>query len=241
MRMRLTNARRRHRDAGVRPPSRPRNEERINLADLAVATNVLGPGRRAILWVQGCPRRCPGCMSAALQAFTVDREWLTPLQLAQRVLELQPLAGVTLVGGEPFAQAGPLATLLGLLRQTTDLGVVTYSGYTLRTLASGRHPAWQALLAATDLLIDGPYRETAACDLLWRGSANQRLHWLSPRYRALAPFVEQARGRLIELDLDASGQLRVVGIPEPGFIERMLRGLRERGVEVLPDEGPVRE
>jgi anaerobic ribonucleoside-triphosphate reductase activating protein len=204
----------------------------INLADFAVATNVLGPGRRAIIWVQGCPRRCPNCITPHMQRFDIDREWVTPAQLADRVLEHLPLEGVTFVGGEPLSHARQLCELVKVIRQTCDLSVVTYTGHRFARIQALRKAEWQSLVEVTDLLIDGEYIEAQACDLIWRGSANQQLHFLSPRYEALAPYVMNARGRLLEFGVDRYGQLRVIGIPEAAFFDTLAERLQEQGIDL---------
>jgi len=208
----------------------------INLADFDVATNVLGPGRRALIWVQGCPRRCPHCITPHMQRFDIEREWISPAVLAERVLAQLPLEGITFVGGEPFSHARQLSALVQEIRKTVNLSVVTYTGHSLNRIRAVKRPDWQHLLALTDLLIDGEYLEQESCDLLWRGSANQQLHFLSPRYQRLAPYVQHARGRLLDIRYSAHGLLRVIGIPEPGFFDQLLAGLNEEGVVLtLPE------
>lgn len=210
--------------------------QKINLADFAIAADVLGPGRRALVWVQGCPRRCYHCITPHMQDLKQVREIVTVDDLAQRILLQLPLEGITFLGGEPFAHAQALAALVRTLRSTTDLSVVTYTGYTLTQLHEANNPAWDALLAVSDILIDGEYIEAQACDLLWRGSANQQLHFLTPRYAALAPLVQNARGRLLEFSLDRQGRLRVIGIPEPDFFVRLQSNLAAHEVSLHMDD-----
>jgi len=202
----------------------------VNVADFATATEVLGPGKRALIWVQGCPRRCPGCITPHMQTFDVLRTPMTSDELARRILAVPGIEGVTFVGGEPFSQASGLAECVHTFRQVADLSVVTYSGYTRGELEQGDEPGWADLLAVTDLLIDGDYRATEACDLLWRGSRNQRLHFLTSRYRALAPTVENARGRVLEVQVTGEGQIRILGIPAAGFFQHLTQGLLAQGV-----------
>jgi anaerobic ribonucleoside-triphosphate reductase activating protein len=204
----------------------------INLADFAIATNVLGPGRRAIVWVQGCPRSCPSCITPHMQPFGVRRELIAPGDLASRVLSHMPLDGITFVGGEPFSHARELAALVDTLRSEVDVGVVTYTGHTLEQIQRVRSADWEALLAVTDLLIDGEYLEERACDLLWRGSENQTLHFLSNRYAPLAPYVRSARGRLLEIALNNRGELRIIGIPDKAFFETLACQLADQGVDL---------
>jgi anaerobic ribonucleoside-triphosphate reductase activating protein len=226
-------------DGGTAAPPAAGAAHGINLADYAVAADVLGPGRRAVVWVQGCPRRCPGCITAHMQRFDVDRAWVTAADLAGRILGDGPLEGLTLVGGEPFSHAAPLAELATLVRRA-GLSVVTYSGHTYEQLLRAGRADWRALLDATDLLIDGEYLAAQSTDLLWRGSANQRLHFLSPRYRHLAPALADARGHALSLELDAGGLLRIIGIPAPGFHEELAAALAAQGVDLryLADEPP---
>jgi pyruvate-formate lyase-activating enzyme len=41
----------------------PAHSLALNIAATCQATYALGPGLRSAVWVQGCPFRCPGCIS----------------------------------------------------------------------------------------------------------------------------------------------------------------------------------
>ena len=183
----------------------------VEIAD----TEAEGPGRRYAIWVQGCPMRCPGCCNPELVRFGGGTP-TTVATLLERVLaahRASPLAGVSLLGGEPFAQALPLAVLAEQLREA-GLGVMVYSGYTLAELEQqivAEQPGVARLLAATDLLVDGRY-ERALPDTTrrWIGSTNQRLHFLSSRHHPAQP--EFSQGETIELRI-RDGELIINGWP----------------------------
>ncbi|MFO7567785.1 MAG: 4Fe-4S single cluster domain-containing protein [Enhygromyxa sp.] len=183
----------------------------VEIAD----TEAEGPGRRYAIWVQGCPMRCPGCCNPELLRFGAG----TPTRvdaLLERVHAAHrksPLSGLSLLGGEPFAQALPLAVLAEQAR-ALELGVMVYSGFTLAELeqriAAGE-PGVARLLAATDLLVDGRYeRDQPDTTRRWIGSSNQRLHFLSTRHHPAQP--EFSAGETIELRL-VDGELIINGWP----------------------------
>ena len=145
-----------------------------------------GPGLRAILWVQGCSllctKRClnPHLLSAAGGYETVAAEVLEHLLDLQR--NYDELEGVTVLGGEPFDQASALAALLSEVR-LHGLSTMVYTGHVVEELVKSADPGVDALLAATDVLVDGPFVEQFHDEtLIWRGSANQRLLTLTDRY-----------------------------------------------------------
>jgi anaerobic ribonucleoside-triphosphate reductase activating protein len=102
--------------------------------------------------------------------------------LMGRILSTPGLRGVTFSGGEPFAQAESLSTLAESLSDA-GLDVITYTGYTHEQLKSSGRPGWKRLLAATDILVDGPYVRELKTNLPMRGSSNQRLIFLTDRLR----------------------------------------------------------
>jgi len=185
----------------------PHKAGRLNVAAWQARSVVNGPGERFVLWLQGCPRRCPECINPEFLPIT-PRNLIAVEQMAARILAVTGIEGVTYSGGEPFLQAAPLAVLSAHL-QAQGLGIVCYSGYTLQELQNHPDPGVQALLARLDLLIDGPYIQAQTAPLRWRGSANQQLHYLSPRYAAYANS-QPAPAAEIELSLDAKG-LAVTG------------------------------
>jgi anaerobic ribonucleoside-triphosphate reductase activating protein len=154
----------------------------LNLAMYLPRSRANGPGTRMVVWVQGCPFRCPGCQNPDYLAYqpnkivTVDRVW-------QRFQQTSGLDGISFSGGEPFAQAVGLAELAKRVR---DVGktVVCWTGYRLEQLNGGGSPAAVKLLTQTDLLIDGLFQSEQSGHFVMRGSANQRLHFLSGRIRA---------------------------------------------------------
>ena len=106
-------------------------------------------------------------------------------ELADEICATPEIEGLTVVGGEPFAQARALAHVAELV-QRAGRSVMIFSGYTLTDLQRAQNPDYDRLLAHTDLLIDGPYLERErVTDRRWIGSANQGIHFLTDRYSHL--------------------------------------------------------
>ncbi len=139
-----------------------------------------GPGKRAVLWVQGCPLDCPRCWNPALQDPGGGRA-VGIESLISRLTALPDIEGLTVSGGEPTEQAAALAMLLETVRQQTDLSVLLFSGRIMariRSMTGGLR-----LLAATDVLVDGPYDyRLANAHGDWPASANQNILFLTDRY-----------------------------------------------------------
>ncbi len=133
-----------------------------------------GPGFRYVVFAQGCPRNCPGCHNPQTHSFTGGR--IADIRDLFREICADPLLkGVTFSGGEPFCQPGPLAEL-GRMVHTRGLDVVSFSGYLYEELTAMRDPGVGALLAQTDILIDGPFiLAQKDLSLRFRGSRNQRV------------------------------------------------------------------
>jgi anaerobic ribonucleoside-triphosphate reductase activating protein len=188
---------------------------------------VLGPGARAVIWVQGCPLRCRGCVAAETLPF--EGGTAHPVaELADWICGLPDIEGVTLSGGEPFSQAAALAELLDAVRaRRPELGAMAYSGFRYEALRRG-DPDRRALLRRLDLLVDGPYVASQHGSLRWRGSANQRIVALTDRYPDLAAQPDTSAG--IELSVEADGTLSWAGVPpSPGFREGLEEQLAARG------------
>jgi anaerobic ribonucleoside-triphosphate reductase activating protein len=91
--------------------------------------------------------------------------------------------GVSILGGEPFAQPDGLLALVLALRSGDSRHILCYSGYTYEALR--RQAEWQpaigAVLDEIDVLIDGPYVAALADGAgPWMGSTNQRVLALKP-------------------------------------------------------------
>jgi anaerobic ribonucleoside-triphosphate reductase activating protein len=182
-------------------------------------TTVEGPGIRAAVQVQGCPIHCAGCALPQTWPET-GGELVDSAALATRILQTPNLEGVTFLGGEPFAQAGALADLGERVRRR-GLSVLTFTGYTLEALRARRDDAIEALLSVTDLLLAGPFRhEERDFSRPWVGSANQRFHFLTPRYAHLSEQLTAISNRL-EVRLRPDGRVEINGLAAP----EAMRGL----------------
>lgn len=144
----------------------------MRIADIIQESYVDGPGIRFTVFTQGCSHKCPGCHNPQTHDFSGGREFTVDALLD--MIQKDPLLdGLTLTGGEPFAQAEQCALLAEKVR-ALGLDVWTYTGYTFEQLLDDQSAL--NLLKNTDVLIDGPFiLEKRSLSFLWRGSLNQRL------------------------------------------------------------------
>ena len=183
-------------------------------------TRAEGPGERACIWGHGWPSRCPGC---AVPWTWEDNggKFVETERLFERILSSPTIEGVTFVGGEPFAQAAALAHL-GQLLQKVGLSVVTFTGYLYENLSTSSRQDWHNLLAVTDLLIDGPYRQDLNdINRPWVGSSNQQYHFLSPRYLHMKNTLTNIANRL-EIRIYQDGQIFLNGMASSEQIESLI-------------------
>jgi anaerobic ribonucleoside-triphosphate reductase activating protein len=135
-----------------------------------------GPGLRFTVFTQGCPHGCEGCHNPQTHDFNGGSVITVAALIAQ--MRGNPLTdGLTLSGGEPFAQAAECAELAEAARES-GLNVWAYSGWTFEELLkkAEAEPEIMRLLRATDVLVDGRFELSGrSLDLKWRGSGNQRI------------------------------------------------------------------
>jgi anaerobic ribonucleoside-triphosphate reductase activating protein len=153
----------------------------INIMGYVDESEVNGPGYRAVVWVQGCKRECPGCFNPESWSFETNK-LIAIEELANQILSNPQNQGVTFSGGEPFWQAPALAQLAKRLK-TAGFNIMSFTGFTLNELLSENAPIGsKELLEQLDILVDGPYVEALAInspDSLV-SSRNQRVHVFNP-------------------------------------------------------------
>jgi anaerobic ribonucleoside-triphosphate reductase activating protein len=202
----------------------------VKLSRLHHPVTVLGHGRRAGVWFQGCSIRCHGCVSQDTWDARDSHEIPVADVVAWIAGHADDLDGVTLTGGEPFDQPEALDELLtGLeaLRSTLPqpLDLLSYSGYSHRLLGR-RHPD---LISRLDALISEPFVQHRATTLPLRGSSNQVLSTPTALGRERYASPPPAGGRRIQVSAQDDG-LWYIGIPAPGDMERLDAMMRARGV-----------
>ena len=154
------------------------NNNIINLHAVIPVSRVNGPGLRMVVFFQGCAGGCPGCFNPETHSFDGSRPVSVEELFARNLRDTAE--GITVSGGEPFMQPGPLHTLL-LAARARALSTVVYSGLTYALIASD--PELSRSLPFIDVLIDGAYDEALVDEtLLARGSKNQTIHLLTDRY-----------------------------------------------------------
>ncbi len=179
----------------------------LNLHALVPASRANGPGLRAVVWLQGCSRGCPGCANPGTHD-PAPRWLVAPGELADRLAASPGAEGVTLTGGEPLEQAEGVLELLERLRSSTSLSVVLFTGCDpdeVRALPHG-----PGILARVDVLVAGPYRHDLRAPGCLGGSSNQVALCLTDRYRPedLEPTVAA------EVLVAPDGRVTVTG-PDP--------------------------
>lgn len=156
----------------------------MNYAAIKTYDIANGPGVRTSVFVSGCTRHCKECFQPQTWDFSYGEE-LTEAVTQEILRSLEPahIAGLTVLGGEPFEpknQAGVAALLRRVRDRFPQKSLWAFTGYLLdRELLAGKvgDPALvREILSCLDVLVDGPFEiEKKDLMLRFRGSSNQRL------------------------------------------------------------------
>lgn len=157
---------------------------------------VEGPGRRSVVQLQGCVKKCVGCFVEETHPLDGGVS-MSVSEVVELLLdpEGEPRDGVTVLGGEPFMQPDGLAVLLGELKSRQQ-HITLYSGYTLEELRARPEPSVHAALVLADILIDGAFIAAQSRNAgEWRGSTNQRIIYAPGKSSGEKPSVTNGSHR----------------------------------------------
>ena len=152
-----------------------------------------GKGVRVTLFVSGCTNHCKNCFQPEtwnfnygkpnlISMWVADMEFKTPKEIIE-ALKPSHIAGLTLLGGEPFEPENQreLVKLLRRVRkELPEKNIWSFTGFILDQdlLDGGRKhcEVTDEMLSLLDVLVDGPFKEEEKdIALAFRGSRNQRV------------------------------------------------------------------
>lgn len=134
-----------------------------------------GPGCRISLFVSGCRNRCKGCFNPETWNFNYGREFTSEtLQELQGLLSDEHVAGLSILGGDPFEPENQQCVYdicRAVREQFGDSKTIwIWTGYHWEDLRDN------PIMKYIDVLVDGPFvEELKDLRLFYRGSRNQRV------------------------------------------------------------------
>lgn len=147
----------------------------VNLARIYYPVTVLGPGKRVGIWLAGCDRNCPGCISPELKTSSSG----TYVEVTEIMKNIQKLCsdaeGFTISGGEPFTSPDGLCALVREISKMSE-DIIIFTGYRLSELMEMRDDNVDYILDNISVLVDGPFIEALNDGKGLRGSSNQNIH-----------------------------------------------------------------
>ena len=180
----------------------------INIHRYEVVENehLYGPGKRLLLFTQGCSLRCRGCTNQHLWEFGKGID-VTIDEVLNQCIDLD---GITLHGGEPLDQAEPLCKLIDVLKSKGKT-IVLFTGYTYKELNAIQRRVW----LKSDIVVSGRYDETRRdIYLQFRGSRNQKVFTHKGRYCGYK--VKDGRSVAV-LSFDETGEMHIRGFQNEGL------------------------
>ncbi len=182
----------------------------FNIGDIEYDCAIYGPGKRTVIWFQGCTLGCKGCWNTQFQS--TEPKWLMS---REQLLELIVSHGndVTFLGGEPLQQSGNLSWLVQRLSDM-DIGMMLYTGYEPEEIAQNKE--WSRICDTVDILIPGRYVESLRdTNLRWRGSSNQKILFKNKTI----PVEDMSE---IEIVISPGGSVSCMGYPSNSIRDHII-------------------
>lgn len=169
----------------------------MNYSEIKFLDIANGTGVRTTLFVSGCRNHCKGCFQPETWDFNNGKPFTKETEneiLASMKQDF--VAGITLLGGDPFEEENQKALTPFLRRfkeEYPEKNLWAFTGYILdKDLVPGGRKYTDdtdEMLSYVDILVDGPFvEEQRSLCLKFRGSENQRVIDV-PNWRAKGEVV----------------------------------------------------
>lgn len=160
------------------------NTSVIRVLDILEETMADGPGLRTAIYCAGCAHHCPGCHNPQSWDFAGGHEMTVDELLA--IVRADEFSNVSFSGGDPFYQVEAFTELARRIKEETGKTIWCWTGFTYEDILEDPHLSM--LLPYIDVLVDGPFiKELRNTDLLFRGSSNQRIIYLTDKEDDIIP------------------------------------------------------
>ena len=187
----------------------------LQLADFESQSYIYGPGKRFVIWVQGCSIQCIGCWNQDLWGFS-NGETFQIDDIIAKISAVPSLEGITLLGGEPLDQASNILKIITKVK-SLGLSVMLYTGYELNEIYSDSLK--REIFGLSDIVVSGRFDFTLRdLNLKWRGSSNQVI---TVNNNYLDFFDEQKNE--VELHFSDDGRIKIIGYPDKKMINELMK------------------
>lgn len=146
--------------------------------DIVEQTMADGPGLRTAIYCAGCEHHCPGCHNP--QSWNRANGYDISVDELMEIIKADEISNVSFSGGDPFYQVEAFTELARRIKSETSKTIWCWTGFTIEEIRADERLA--QLLPYLDVLVDGPFiLEQRDITLLFRGSPNQRIIYLTPK------------------------------------------------------------
>ena len=160
------------------------SETKIRVLDIIEETMADGPGLRTSIYCAGCLHHCPGCHNP--QSWDMNRGKEMSIDDLMEVIKSDEFSNVSFSGGDPFYQVEGFTELAKRIKAETNKTIWCWTGFTYEEILADKKLSM--MLPYIDVLVDGPFIEAKKDkDLLFRGSSNQRIIYLSGKEEDVIP------------------------------------------------------
>ncbi len=143
-----------------------------------------GPGLRISIYCAGCLHHCPGCHNP--QSWDMNGGHEMDVEDILEVIKADEFSNVSFSGGDPFYQVEAFTELARRIKEETDKTIWCWTGFLYEDILKSKKLSM--MLPYLDVLVDGPFIEAEKDrDLLFRGSANQRIIYLTEKTEDVIP------------------------------------------------------
>ncbi len=156
----------------------------LRILDIMEETMADGPGLRISIYCAGCLHHCPGCHNPQSWDMKGGREM--EVDDLVNLIKEDEFSNVSFSGGDPFYQVEGFTELARRIKQETSKTIWCWTGFLYEEILADEKLSM--MLPYIDVLVDGPFIEAKKeRDLLFRGSSNQRIIYLTEKQEDIIP------------------------------------------------------